>query len=210
MFYQDRLGFHYVSLSCMMDRTQGLIIDQKILNISGTDTTEKNVQSFTNDKMFDTDENVLTGMYGSTLISYDKISKSYKETFRTYTDSFSQFTHVGEQKLTVNFPESPKFNFQFMMDNSIENPGVYNFVDDIHKERIIRGNQHRNNIWEITYTADTGILIGNYCTFNLKSPLTETLDKKLSGKYLIKAIKTRMTPDNLYMYITICKDGVFS
>ena len=214
LFYEDRDGWHYTSLSFLMAKgNQGTITDE-IKNTTdtrtATDGDNMKLISYENAKLINTYDNIYGGMYGSSLVGYDKFNKTYTESSQTYAGTWGQFTHVGETQLLKSFPESVKYSAQYVIENQPENPGIYDFSHEIHKERVIRTPQMMNNMWVVTLPANTKIKTGAPITFKLPSTLYPdgSDDEYLSGNYLVKTVHHALTPDNLYTKLTIIKDGL--
>jgi len=209
LFYECRDGFNFVSLSHLMDKPISHTMTATMFTHGATDVNRFNIQTYASRALFDNAMNEFTGMYGNTFISYDKINKEFEETTQTYTGSWGKFKHVGENKLTKKFSESPKNRFQFMSINKEDNPGIYSHTDEWTKELLNRSNQPKNNVFTVTYTGNTSLKVGTTIEFDIKSTKDDgqNPDRMLSGKYLITRIKHTILKDDYTSVVEIVKDG---
>ena len=186
LFYEDRDGFHFTTLSQLMDKEAIETVDMKMINIDAEDDKWDKIQmsAFTTNPLFDCVENYFTGMYGNTRIMYDKINRKMKETGSTYSDTYGKFKHVGQQKLTQSKPENPKNKFQFIINNQPENPGVYSHTDEWANLLLHRAAQIRNNRIHISINGKSSIKLGDLIKWDFRSTRENVdFDEILSGKY---------------------------
>ena len=211
-FYEDRDGFHFVSLSKLMDKGPVDTIDMQFANTKkAPDETWDRLQmsTFTVGPLFDTLDNYYGGMYGNTMLTYNKITKRYTETGRTYTDTYGDFKHVGAEKLTRAKPENPKSRFQFVMNNNPEHPGVYSHVDDWGNKILNRAGQMRNNRIHMYVNGKTNIKVGDVIKWDFRSSIEgQDKDAILAGNYLITKIRHVIRPGMYNMNMEIIKDGL--
>lgn len=208
LFYECRDGFNFVSLSHLMEQSPIHTMTSEIFSDAG-DQSRFNVQSFATKTVFDSLMNEFTGMFGNTLITFDKIKQEIVEKVNTYSDTFDQFKHVGETKLTKNLEESGKNKFQFMLAGNEESPNTYTHTDEWAGQLLNRANQVKNNTMVVTYTGNTNLKVGKTVEFDLKSSKGkgDDADKKLSGKYLITRLKHVIDRLDYKTMVEIAKDG---
>jgi hypothetical protein len=210
MCYHDRDGFHFTSLSQLMDKPAVETIDMKMANVEAGDDTWDGLQlsTFSANPLFDTLENQHSGMYGNTVITYDKITKTYTETKQTYTESYDDFKHVAKEKLTISKPENTKNRIQFIQQNRPEHEGVYTHVEDWGNKILHRAGQVRNNRMHVWVNGKTSIKLGDVIKWDFRSTVDEReLDVVLSGDYLITKIRHVIKPQTYSMNMEIVKDG---
>lgn len=209
LFYECRDGFNFVSLSYLMNKSYSHEMTSKLFDGGVEDFNRFNIQTYTAKAFYDNSMNEYTGMYGNTLITYDKVNKKFEETTKTYTGTWGQFKHVGETKLTKSFSESPKNRFQFMSINKTENPGIYDKTNLYTRQLLNRSNQPKNNIFVVTYTGNTYLKVGNTIKFDMKTAKDpgKDPDKKLSGKYLMTRLKHIIDVEDYTTIVEIVKDG---
>lgn len=211
LFYQDRNGFHFTSLSKLMDKPAVETINMQMANIEQGDDKWDSLQlsTFSANPLFDTIDNSHGGMYGNTVIAYDKITKTLTETAQTYSDSHGDFTHVGAEKLTRMKPENPKNRFQFIMQNQPQHEGVYTHVEDWGNKILHRAGQLRNNRIHVWVNGKTSIKLGDVIGWDFRSTVTDReLDVVLSGNYLVTKIRHVIKPQMYNMNMEIVKDGI--
>jgi hypothetical protein len=211
-FYEDRDGFHFVSLSKLMSQGPVETIDMQMANtkLQPDETWDRlQMSTYTVEPLFDTLDNYYSGMYGNTVLTYNKITKRYTETKRTYSDTYGDFKHVGKEKLTRTKSENPKGRFQFIMNNNPEHPGVYSHVDDWGNKILNRAGQMRNNRIHIFVNGKTNVKVGNVIRWDFRSSIEgKEKDDILSGNYLITKIRHLIRPGMYNMNMEIIKDGL--
>lgn len=211
LFYEDRDGFHFTTLSQLMDKPESETIDMKMANLEHEDDTWDKLQmsTFSTDPLFDSVENYYTGMYGNSRVMYDKINRHYTQVDSTYTDTYGTFKHVGKEKLTKEKPENPKNKFQFIMNNKAENPGIYDHTDEWANNLLHRAQQIRNNRVHIVVNGKTSIKLGDVIKWDFRSTRDDVeYDEVLSGKYLITKIRHIIRPGMYSQQMEIVKDGL--
>jgi hypothetical protein len=210
LFWEDRDGYHFTTLSELMDRPEKEKLYMKIMD-HGLADDPLTVSAFNYDPLFDTLENQMLGMYGQTLITYDKVNKKFTETEATYSGTYDQFKHVGKEKLDRGFMESPKHMFQFIMDNQSNSPGVYSNTNDWAKQNIIRSGQIRGLRAQVVTSGRTSLKVGDklyWQQFSLKDNASSGEDKMLTGHWLITRIRHMVTEKIYEAHLELVKDGL--
>lgn len=212
IFYQDRDGFHFTTLSKLMDKPSAADIHMK--NISSLEDEAKDdylASDINFDPMFDGLESELWGMYGGRLTTYDKVNKEWKQTDLTYSSVYGQHKHVAKEKLTKKKFESAKSAQQFLMTNKISSPGPYAHTDEWATQIRIRSGQIRGMRAHFWLNRATSLKIGDCVKFNfknLKDPSQPVDDKRLAGKWLITRMKHVLTEQEYQCQVEIVKDGL--
>ena len=210
LFYEDRNGYHMTTLSKLMDKGFSETINTKIIQNRTDPISDTVLASVTlHDPLFDIIENTDAGMYGTTLITYDKVYKRFKEETKTYTDSYYDFKHLGTEKLTRKRIESPKNKFQFIMINDAKSPGVYSNTDDWAMQSMIRPSQIFGFRAHISLNRSTDIRLGDVLDWNLLvSRDSEERDKILAGKWMVARIRHQFNNINYNPNIEFIKDSI--
>jgi len=207
--YEDRDGYHFTTLSQLMDKEHSDTISVKLVQNSEdpvADTTLTSVIMF--DPLFDTLEAAEEGMYGGTLITYDKVNKQFKEITSTYSETYDEWEHVGKEKLTDIRAESPKNRFQFMFANDTVNPGPYTQSREWALKGLIRHPQVRGHRVHLLLNRSTDFKIGDLLEWDLKTTQdSNTPDKILSGNWMITRIRHTFNQVNYNAHIELVKDG---
>ena len=156
LFYQDRLGFNFKSLSTMYAQTfdgpsenMGTLYPKFNFNIKGreispTGDAVRNIQrdysrmtSIDFPSGFDTLGKLGRGTYASTLYTHDLVSKQYKERKFNYQDDFDKRGHLNKFPITA---KSTGFIFgpaSAILSDEIHF-GVYNGYGDISNSGIMQ------------------------------------------------------------------------
>ena len=209
LFYECRDGFNFVSLSHLMDQSPSHTMTMRMFANGRGDMNRFNIQSYATKTLFNSIMNEFTGMFGNTFITFDKVTQQIKETTHKYSDTWDQFKHVGETKLTKNLVESAKNRFQFMLSGRPENPNTYTHTDEWGGQLLNRSNQAKNNTFVVTYTGNTNLKLGQTLNFDIKTSKDrgDAPDKKLSGKFLITRLKHIIQRTDYRTMVEITKDG---
>lgn len=213
LFYEDRDGFHMTTLSQIMDKPKVDTVKVKLVQQTygekgaEADKTLTSVISF--DPLFDTLENSEMGLYGGTLISYDKVNKVFKEQRQTYSDTYDRYKHVSDKKLTISRAESPKNKFQFIMENDNTSPGIYSELEAWALPRPIRAAQIRGHRAHLYLNRSTGFKVGDILDWELMAgpPGGQAPDKVLGKNWMITRIHHKFNHVNYNAHVEIIKDG---
>jgi hypothetical protein len=210
LFWEDRKGHHFTSLSQLMDNPESERIKMRLPDHQPTDDPFR-ITGFSFDPMYDTLENQMLGMYGQTLITYDKVNKKFEESTATYSGDYGKYKHVGSSKLTKARIESPKNMFQFIMKNEPQSPGAYENVNEWAKSKIIRSSEIRGMRAHVRTSGRTSLKPGDIIYWELHS-LTDTTykeeDKILSGKWMISRIRHFIRETQYESHMELIKDGL--
>lgn len=211
-FYEDRDGYHFTTLSALMDKPVVDKIKVKLVNTyidtsdSAAEDTLVNVITF--DPLFDTLETAEQGLYGGTLITYDKVNKEFKEITQTYSGSYDKYKHLGKEKLTDIRAESPKNRFQFMFANDTINPGPYTQAREWCLEGMIRAPQIRGHRVHLYLNRSTDFKVGDLLEWDIRTTAeSNTPDRILSGKWMITRIRHSFNLVNYNAHVELIKDG---
>lgn len=209
LFYEDRDGYHFTTLSKLMDKEHVDTIQVKMIQGSQDPIADQTITSvITFDPLFDTIETADAGLYGGTLITYDKVNKSYKEITSTYSETYDEWKHVAKEKLTDIRAESPKNRFQFMFANDTKNPGPYTQTREWALKGLIRAAQIRGHRVHLFLNRSTDFKIGDLLEWDLKSTQdTMKPDEILSGNWMITRIRHTFNQTNYNAHVELIKDG---
>ena len=207
--YEDRDGYHFTTLSQLMDKSYVDTVQVKLVQGSTdkvADDTLTSIISF--DPLFDTIETAEEGMYGSTLITYDKVNKQYDEITSTYSETYDEWVHLGKEKLTDIRAESPKNRFQFMFANDTVNPGPYTQSREWALKGMIRAPQVRGHRVHLYLNRSTDYKIGDVLQWDIKTTQdSNTPDKILSGNWMITRIRHTFNQVAYNAHVELVKDG---
>jgi hypothetical protein len=235
IFFENKLGFHFKSLSNMMLKgKQRVYAKYKYQSINLPDK----YQSFQSDaitvlnyeiiKTHDMLEDIDSGTFASRLISIDPLTRNFNVTDYNYNKDYKKRLNPndavnfkrnrkgatqtqspeGKLKLVVTNKEQDKVPFIKGSDETLgEDIGIEKFVPN----RTAELSMANYNVLKITIPGDPNITVGDVIQFNLYSMSLETnrdLDKFFSGNYLVNAVRhVIITPSTYQTVLEIAKDS---
>jgi hypothetical protein len=211
LFWEDRDGFNFTSYSKLMEQDPIAKLQTQIADIKPTTKGDRMwlAKNIVFDPMMDTMENHLAGMYGQTLITYDKVNKSFSESTATYSSVYDKHIHVGKEKLTKRRVESPKHQFQFIVENQVDNPGTYFNLKDWAMDKPIRNQQLRGIRAHVVCEGFSVIKPGHVIEWPIKSNINEGAeDAVLSGNWLVTRIRHVVSRNEYFQHCEMIKDGI--
>jgi hypothetical protein len=168
-----------------------------------------NVESYTIISTFDQVKGRIKGMYNSTLYMFDIVTKELTKQVFNYDDSFPNFGHVEKEPLIsdtngISAQEESRVIFY------PKHKGLFTGVDDSIRASILAAFQSMQI--QIVVPGDTGINVGDTCTFRVPS-LDENIQQRTedvlySGKYLITAIRHCIKKDHHEMVMELSRDSL--
>lgn len=223
LFFEDMNGYHYVSMSYLMDQpllmpsSGDAAFKEKTIQEFADRSTDYNIEKKHDKKGFDNIERYSSGMLGTTLIHHDMVNRKWRQVESNYQATFGKFKHNEKAKLTFEIGTSAnkKNRFLYVPVNSIESPGPY--VDEVmkiqHQDRAIRKPQTNQNLFVFEMAADPNMKIGYPLKFEYWN---HALDKGKDmhdlywGKYLVTKIRHSFLPQKYSMYVELTKDSYWS
>jgi len=172
-------------------------------------------------KLNDSLQNSSLGYLSSTLYTLDVINKKYEEFEYDHLESFNKYTHVSGKNALPLFT-SPLRNPLSFTSIYTKNPGLFDNAPDNVNEKMgtIYGNRRSNMldlnnfVLEITVPGRTDVEVGSLIDLIFpdispkdESDTTMSNDRLYSGKYLITAIRHKVTPVRHHMIMEIVKDS---
>jgi len=208
LFYENCQGFNFRSIADMMSQEAKEVLKIEPDNIDPTSLDGARIRALKTEKMYDVQENMSNGMYGSQLITHDIINKSYAKTNFEYTESFDDMPHVdGSSSAPLNDNTGVAINKVFLTGI---NYGGSEHVQEFLQSRYSRMSQVNNYIQLVTVPGSTNRTIGDIVTLNVRSTLVANdgsqHDKYLSGNYLITNIKHVLLKDSYEQTLELHKD----
>jgi hypothetical protein len=225
VFYQTINGFyHFVPISEM----KALPVTAKYTYVPGGNRTEtgdmpiadylRNISSFSVISMHNKVKSVATGVYSSSLITFDTTTKTYKRHSYDYEEQFKKETAISEYPI-VSFPNEqtslyassmikmyPKHSFQFNKHPVNDN------VEQYALRRQATMNRLNTQSLRLDVPGDSRLHVGDIVDVAIPSfedPVnkSEWKDTILSGKYMVTAIKHMIMDDDYSMEMVVSKDS---
>jgi len=207
IFFENRIGHHFVSLDYLISRPSSQTLIYQRANESIEDYNMNNVTTYFVDESFDISKNSIHGMYGSTLITHDVIKKKIQTYEYEYIVDFNKNKHteINPDKLTHTRAGQTKTNIMLFPRNYANE-----FVDEWMQQRKSGIAQFANYVLTVTMPGNTNQVAGNLVTFDV--PSTQNSDKQtkdiyLAGNYIIAKLNHKLTPENYDMILELRKDS---
>lgn len=207
---QQPIAEYVVGINNLRDQTTGRQGYRKL------DEAIKYVDSYVIKPSFDQISNRRSGMYNSTMYTYDISTKTYDKKVFSYDQSFDKFGHVESNKLIskTNLVSDSELSALFFV---AKHSNLYTgLTDNEHFEAWVQqrasliASYHQQQI-EITVPGDTNVNVGDTCVFRCPSlePTSDqrTEDPLYSGKYLITSIRHLIKPDQHEMTMELSRDS---
>jgi hypothetical protein len=224
VFYEDLEGFHYLSMSYMMDKGNG-----EVIPFTGGFFKSPVVSEFLNEKLeftvsdyhkkhaFDVIDNTNKGMYGATTVYNDVLNRWVDEDASNYLENFYGFGfHLSNLPLMEPlYKDGTEKNRMINMPvNGLENPGPYTdlFYPLQRRNLVMRQMQSEQNTMVLEIEGEPKLDVGKPMGFELisiKEHDRDTLNDKLFGYFLITRIRHVFARDKYIQYVEIAKDSYF-
>lgn len=229
IFFENRDGINFVSLETLINQSTYRNFNYKMTGrkIMPNGQANRNVEDdferineiiFPDN--FNTLHNLQKGAYATTLISYDLVSKRYRERQFDYRDTFDTKPHLNSYPLTAKSMQgffNP--NAKILVDEL--HYGVFNGYGDIsnnktRQARISTINQIEGIKLRIVVPGRTDYTVGRKVNIqvmmneplNVNDTTDVQLDKILSGDYLISAINHSITRERHECTMELIKDSL--
>lgn len=225
VFYQDLEGFHYVSMSYMIDEGNGLAMPfigdkwfkNEIVNSNVKEKHTFNIISHHKKQAFDIVDNVNRGMYGASQINHNLAKRKWRHGTSSYAETFGSFEHLADNELSLRGGDYVKNRMQLIPSNTFGS-GVYPeevYPEDVRKIAI-RQLQTEQNLFVLHIQGEAGkvgneLKVGRPMYFDLRSKkgkLDDNTDNDLlHGKFLITRIRHSFTNDKYWQFLEMAKDS---
>ena len=230
LFYQDRLGFNFKSLSSLYAADTpypAFNFNMKGREISPSGDASRNIQrdysrmtSIDFPRGFDTLSKLGRGTYASTLHTHDLVTKQYKEKKFNYQDDFDKKGHLNKFPITA---KSTGFIFgpasAILVDEI--HFGVYNGYGDISNSDIMQERLSILNMADamkvtVVVPGRTDYTVGQKVWLEIVEPeplddkdtVEAEQDKLFSGYYLIGAINHNINREKHECTMELIKDSL--
>jgi len=183
LFYEDKYGFNFVSMTTLFNNDLVKRISQEYLNTEALSTNKDIFLKYTVESTSDVNEMSLNGAYGGNLTIIDLQNKSFSN--RVYDHSNNSYAHLN----TTNY---------FQPDDSTSMYHDYTYGDGTNStnfklQRLARINELNHFTMMIKMPGDSRLTVGQKLYvdipnhFNLDEGITQ--NKFLSGNYIIRGLR---------------------
>lgn len=231
LFYETCDGYNFRSLDSLVDPDQSDNKPKKTLRYTqeNLDAGEQTSNSFHNIKMLDIKSNtniieaIETGLFGATLESYDLYKKKRFVDDYSYRRDFGNFKHlepntkrtgIGDMYLIGTGQDYDEFLESRYTFTHLNSGAWENYKGDYARNWVNSRNTYLQSIAQIiieaTIDGDTSLHVGD--KINVTLPSNSSVDannyknQKLSGVYLVTALRHTISKDKLQTTIELSKD----
>lgn len=231
LFYETAEGFNFRSLDSLINPEDPDNAPRKTLNYTSENLSadSKSKDSFHNIKILDIKSNtnilesIESGLYGSTVETFDLLKKKrYVDDYK-YRRDFAKFKHlepnsktggIGDMYLIGNeqdYDDYPEARYVFA---GLNYSAWDNYSGDYSRNWVNSRNTYLQSISQIlidvTVDGDTSLHIGDKVDITIPSntsiDVNDFKNKKLSGTYLVTALRHTMTKEKLVTTLELSKD----
>jgi len=226
LFFENRRGFNFLSISTLYGGSvkQNFISDGyfRKVNKDGSATRDvfeeyRRITSIDVPVLYDYIDRAKSGMMGSRQIKHDLVTKKYTVKNFDMLDDYDNFPHLN------NFPPVSSNSIRRSVQklfNSKSHYGTFNGYKDVTasrsiQQRISQINLAQLNKVQITVPGRTDYTVGDkvYLELTKNAPIKmkddedETIDKILSGNYIISSLNHFITRENHECVMELIKDS---
>lgn len=223
LFYENRSGFNFMSLDTLYSYPAKFEFKY---NNSARSSKTKNIEidfqrisEMSVPKVFDYIEDVTSGKFAAKKIAYDLTTKRYKVSTYDFTKDYSKFRHLnGFAPMSGGIIKRYNAN----MSTDIQHYDVHNGYNNSTTDNINAMTrqsllmQSKSNMVNITvpgrtdYTVGIKVFLKVYKVEPIRASETEdeTIDKLLSGYYIIGAINHSIINNQHECVIELIKDSI--
>jgi hypothetical protein len=232
LFFENKLGFNFVSLSNLFSIKTSLTINFKPKNLSDSVSEEfLGVRDYNMSTSFDILENTKNGFYSNRFVGFDILTRTLVESdlgiknhykgnhLNKNPNVYSSLNREGKDPGIMPFSKVSLYSFQlyrnkweYVNSNDSETASI---IDETHKyipqRKAILHNllQRKMNIslpGNFFITSGRVLNIDAH-SFSLQDDKTEKNDKSISGKYLVIATRHMINPQKHETFCELASDS---
>ena len=237
VFYEDRDGYHFVTLGLLMKQPPVLVISNQLKNVSEVDgkpgsknrdlnTQFTNVDGFTRNQNFNIFKSALGGEGTSSLLAVDHLTRQFRYKEFDLRDEWDKTPHLGynkpwtdSNKMFINplanmgmvITDAEQDSHPYIAEREKINPYT---PEDFFLTRLSQKRQIMKNMVYTSLSGDTRVKAGSVIKFNVPENLGKTneenpeeLDRYMQGRYLVIGVLHTITQNSYIMHLELIKDG---
>lgn len=221
LFYEDLVGTKFIPLSKLKDQ-QSVYTYKSAPGGFRSDSGERmieselrNITSYAIRDLGDKLRETKLGVYGSSMLVHEVVTKSYYTTNYSYRDSFADTAHLNKGRM-ITYDNTVQDNVFAHIKYYDKSHYMFNGVDDTNYiDRALNRQSLLNQMNALTMTidvyGDTTLRIGmpinlEFFSQEYTKGKDDYLDPYLSGKYLVTAIMHNVVEGVHTMRVTISRD----
>jgi hypothetical protein len=232
LFFENKLGFNFVSLSNLFSIKTSLTINFKPKNLSDSVSEEfLGVRDYNMSTSFDILENTKNGFYSNRFVGFDILTRTLVESdlgiknhykgnhLNKNPNIYSSLNREGKDPGIMPFSKVSLYSFQlyrnkweYVNSNDSETASI---IDETHKyipqRKAILHNLLQRKM-NISLPGNFFITSGHVLnidahSFSLQDDKTEKNDKSISGKYLVIATRHMINPQKHETFCELASDS---
>jgi hypothetical protein len=232
LFFENKLGFNFVSLSNLFSIKTSLTINFKPKNLSDSVSEEfLGVRDYNMSTSFDILENTKNGFYSNRFVGFDILTRTLVESdlgiknhykgnhLNKNPNVYSSLNREGKDPGIMPFSKVSLYSFQlyrnkweYVNSNDSETASI---IDETHKyipqRKAILHNLLQRKM-NISLPGNFFITSGHVLnidahSFSLQDDKTEKNDKSISGKYLVIATRHMINPQKHETFCELASDS---
>jgi len=232
VFYETLKQFHFVTLEKLYEQPsiETLIYQYTNKFIDNYDRRIadeiRNVEEYEFDGSPDVITNLVQGMYGSRLMTYDLVRRRYFEYDYDYLKKFKETKHLEDNEICtegLDVLNKPMARFDLVGTNRDHDiiPWIASKEPNIRPTKIEKTLQHRHSQFQqiqnikitLTVPGSCDRKVGDIISFLMPNQMSDVekfgkkFERYVSGKYLITAIRHRIELNGYFQDIEIVKDS---
>lgn len=226
VFYQDAFRYNFVSISALIAQEPRMQFWDTTMNIRQLQSTVNNknitqyniVRSCTNDLIFDVSTRMATGMYASTLVACDLLSKTVNIQHFDFLKTFPNTNHLN--KYPMNSPKMMRNPNSCTIVYTMHRNMFDEFDSDYPEEWLLqrRSLMQQINAYqsEIVVAGRSDYRVGMTIQLEFNTIRNQTKDQENAeelmhkGKYLVMAIAHRFSTNEHECIMQVCKDSIIN
>lgn len=209
VFYESSDGFHFKNLEQMVSTAP--VAEYSFSKAANADTDEKQdffkFSEFQKQSVVSNIEKMSSGLIGSTVAKFDPLTRTVsKQTSSMFDDKFKQSAKLGantedSKLLTKDFEfKNPEGMFKLVVSNS-KGENVQQRYKLLTQYTSIKVNAH--------VPGNSNLRVGNVINCRISNQIASVNDpenQELSGKYLITALRHKITKTDYFCIMELCRD----
>jgi hypothetical protein len=236
VFFENLVGFNFKTMESMFEQAPVEQWNHRVSNIWNTEEKVlpgrminidvKNIRGYEHIKNFNILKNLISGMYASTLITYDLVRQVYVEIPHDLKAAFDLYKHCEPFKFfrddKLDALDAPKGRYYLKSTNKDHDiipwiagkePGILpTQIEEILQHRLSQLQQINNYTVALTVPGNTERTVGQIIDFVLPNCMGDDIragepDKYLSGKWLITALRHRIEKNSYWLDVELVKDS---
>ena len=236
VFFEALDGFHFQTLEYLFDQPfvdeliyeYKNVMDQKTSSYIQKDIKRdvKTVSGYSHIQNFNVLRNLVSGMYGSTLITYDPVRQVFDEIDYDLNKEYEKYVHCDDKKffrpdvLDAAGQTTSRYNLMSTNKNHDQIPWIAGKEPGIRPTKVEKYLQHRqsqlqhinNYTIALSFPGNPERTVGQIIKFHMPNAMGDSVrareeDKYLSGNWLITRLTHHIAKNGYFLDCELIKDS---